>query len=316
MQSGVVCSWYWSRRLVRNSKRPREVWAPQGDSRESASPARVFALAAFSMAAFAANSLLCRLALKHTAIDAASFTTIRIISGGVCLWLILRLRGSTQHGAGNWSSAFALFMYAAAFSFAYVNLPAATGALLLFGAVQITMIGYGFWNGERFAVSQAVGFVAAAGGLVALLLPGVTTPSLHGSLSMLAAGLAWGVYSLRGRTGGDPTRVTSGNFLRAIPFAALLSVATFNSGSVDRAGVMYAVASGALASAIGYVIWYTALKSLSATNAAVMQLSVPVIAAVGGVILLDEEPTLRLAIVAVAILGGIGLVVWGRRQVS
>jgi drug/metabolite transporter (DMT)-like permease len=261
------------------------------------------------MTAFAGNSLLCRAALKHTSIDAASFTTIRLISGAVMLWLVVRVRRSTPIGTGNWLSAFALFVYAAGFSFAYVSLPAATGALLLFGAVQATMIGYGVWAGERLLKLQLAGLVLAFAGLVGLLLPGLSAPPLYGSILMLAAGVAWGIYSLRGRGAGDPTRVTAGNFLRAVPIAAALSILVLSGSSLDTVGFWYAVSSGALASGIGYAIWYTALPALKAANAATVQLSVPVIAALGGVVILGEPITLRLVLASVAILGGIALVI-------
>lgn len=261
------------------------------------------------MIAFAGNALLCRIALKHTSIDAASFTTIRLISGALMLWFVVHIRHSTHTGGGNWLSAFALFVYAAGFSFAYVNLPAATGALLLFGAVQATMIGYGVWVGERLRSLQIVGLMLAFGGLVGLLLPGLSAPPLYSSVLMLGAGVAWGIYSLRGKGAGDPTKVTAGNFLRAVPIAAALSVLMLNDTSLDIAGFWYAVSSGALASGIGYVIWYTALPALKATNAATIQLSVPVIAALGGIVFLGEAITLRLVLASVAILGGIALVI-------
>lgn len=271
--------------------------------------ARIVALTSLAMVAFAGNSLLCRVALKHTSIDPASFTTIRLISGAVMLWLIVRMRRGTYAGGGSWLSAFALFAYAAGFSFAYVSLPAATGALLLFGAVQATMIGYGVWAGERLLKLQLVGLVLALGGLVGLLLPGLSAPPLYGSVLMLGAGVAWGIYSLRGKGAGDPTRVTAGNFLRAVPIAVALSIIMLNSSSLDTAGFWYAVSSGALASGIGYAIWYTALPSLKAASAATVQLSVPVIAALGAVVILAEPITLRLVLASVAILGGIALVI-------
>jgi len=278
------------------------------------SPARVFTLTLCAMIAFAGNSVLCRLALAHTTIDAASFTTIRIVSGALTLWLIVSLRDRSSIVAGNWPSAFALFAYAAGFSFAYVSLTAATGALLLFGAVQATMIGYGLWRGERLNRQQITGLALALAGLVGLLLPGLTAPPLGGAMLMLGAGVAWGVYSLRGRGAGDPTRVTAGNFIRAVPFALVVSVLMLSRTSLDTTGLIYAVLSGALASGIGYAIWYTALHGLSATNAATVQLSVPVIAALGGVALLGEPVTLRLAITSAAILGGVAIVILGRRS--
>ena len=277
------------------------------------SVARVISLTTIAMIAFAGNSLLCRQALKHTAIDPASFTAIRLLSGALMLWLVVRVKQGGSAGKGNWLSAMALFAYAAGFSFAYVSLPAASGALILFGAVQATMIGYGVWRGERLQAIQTFGLVLAIGGLVGLLLPGLSAPPLVGSLLMMAAGIAWGVYSLRGAGGGDPTRVTAGNFMRAVPVTAVLSLLMLSRASVDLAGFWLAVASGALASGLGYAIWYTALPALKNTSAATVQLSVPVIAAVGGILFLDERVTLRLFVASVAILGGIALVIWQRR---
>jgi drug/metabolite transporter (DMT)-like permease len=270
---------------------------------------RIIFLTSLAMIAFAGNSLLCRAALKQTSIDAASFTTIRLISGAMMLWLVVRMSRGTQTGKGNWLSAFALFAYAAGFSFAYVSLPAATGALLLFGAVQATMIGHGIWAGERLLKLQLLGLVIALAGLVGLLLPGLSAPPLFGSLLMFCSGIAWGVYSLRGKGAGDPTRVTAGNFLRAVPIATALSILMVDHTSLDSAGILYAVASGALTSGIGYSIWYTALPALKAAKAATVQLSVPVIAALGGIIFLGEPLTLRLVLSSVAILGGIALVI-------
>jgi drug/metabolite transporter (DMT)-like permease len=275
---------------------------------------RIIILTSLAMIAFACNSLLCRAALKHTSIDAASFTTIRLISGAATLWLVTRAIRGAHTGRGNWPSACALFAYAAGFSFAYVILPAATGALLLFGAVQATMIGHGLWTGERLRRLQLVGLVLACGGLTGLLLPGLSAPPLTGSVLMLGAGAAWGVYSLRGKGSGDPTRVTAGNFLRAVPIAAALSLMTLNDASLDKAGFWYALASGALASGMGYAVWYTALPTLKAASAATVQLSVPVIASLGGVVLLGEPITPRLVLASAAILGGIALVIFEKRH--
>jgi drug/metabolite transporter (DMT)-like permease len=275
---------------------------------------RVCVLTLLAMTAFAGNSLLCRLALKDTSIDPASFTSIRIISGALALWLIVRIRGGKHSVSGSWFSALALFLYAGGFSFAYVNLPAGTGALLLFGAVQVTMIGYGLWAGERLRTRQAAGFMFAFGGLIGLLLPGLSAPPLQASVLMLGAGVAWGVYSLRGRSSGDAIRVTAGNFLRAVPFAGALSVAMLPWAALDSLGVCYAISSGALASGLGYAIWYTALKALRTTSAASVQLGVPVIAAVGGIVFLGEHLTARLVISSAGILGGIALVIFDRRH--
>jgi drug/metabolite transporter (DMT)-like permease len=267
-----------------------------------------------AMIAFAANSLVCRMAFKTTGIDAGSFTSIRIVSGAVVLWLIVRVRGTAKGLTGSWLSALALFVYAAGFSYAYVKLPTAVGALILFGAVQATMIGYGLWNGERMRGVQVAGLCAAFAGLASLLLPGLSTPPPVSSALMLVAGVAWGIYSLRGKGSGNPTIATAGNFLRAVPFTAVLCVAMLTDASLDRAGVWYAVFSGGLASGVGYAIWYAVLPGLKATNAATIQLSVPVIAAVGGVIFLGETITLRLLLSSVGILGGIALVIMSKKQ--
>jgi drug/metabolite transporter (DMT)-like permease len=278
------------------------------------SSARLVLLTALAMMAFAGNSLLCRLALRDTGIDAATFTAIRLASGALVLWLLVTLRRDERAGHGNWPSAFALSVYAAGFSFAYLTLPAATGALLLFGAVQATMIGHGLWKGERLSGIQWIGLVLALGGLVGLLLPGLSAPPPMGSTLMLCAGIAWGVYSLRGRAAGAPLKVTAGNFLRATPIVIVLCVLNLGHLSLDGAGIGYAVASGALASGIGYAIWYTALPALKATRAATVQLSVPVLAAMGGIIFLGEPMTLRLILSSLAILGGIALVILEKKR--
>jgi len=276
------------------------------------------------MIAFASNSLLCRAALKETGIDAASFTFIRIFSGALALWLIMSMRKRTSSVAtvydrrthGNWVSALALFAYAATFSFAYNTLSAGTGALLLFGAVQATMILWGFRKGERLRAIQVIGLLIAVIGLVVLVFPGLSAPPLIGSMLMLGAGVAWGVYSLRGKSVRDVTGSTAGNFLRAVPFAALVSVLMLPKMHLDSLGITYAVISGAITSGLGYVIWYAALAGLKAASAATVQLSVPVLAATGGILLLGEPITLRYVIASVAVLGGIFLVVIEKRQAS
>jgi drug/metabolite transporter (DMT)-like permease len=279
-------------------------------------PTRIFVLTLVAMIAFASNSLLCRLALKQTNIDAASFTFIRIFSGAVALWLILKIqsrlrvdRTASPLVEGNWQSAIALFAYAAAFSFAYRNLSAGTGALLLFGAVQATMIWGGVRKGESLHAIQIAGLVLALGGLIVLFFPGLSAPPLNGSLLMLSAGTAWGIYSLRGKGEKNPAAATAGNFLRAVPFAAVLSLVQIPWTHLDRAGIGYAIISGAITSGLGYVIWYTALPHLKAASAATVQLSVPVLAATGGILLLGEPLTLRFLFASIAVLGGIMLVV-------
>ena len=280
------------------------------------SSVRIIILTSLAMIAFAGNSLLCRAALKQTTIDAASFTTIRLISGALMLWLVVRISRGTQIGSGNWLSAFALFVYAAFLSYAYASLTTAMGALLLFGAVQATMIGHGIWAGERLLKLQLLGLVIALAGLVGLLLPGLSAPPLLSSILMLASGVAWGIYSLRGKGAGDPTRVTAGNFLRAVPIAVALSLLMYQHTALDSTGFWYAVASGALTSGIGYSIWYTVLPSLKAAKAATVQLSVPVIAALGGIVFLGEPLTLRLVLSSIAILGGIALVILEKQFVN
>jgi len=277
-------------------------------------PARLFVLTLAAMIAFASNSLLCRLALKQTDIDAASFTFIRIVSGAVVLWLIVKMRKVGWREAGSWPSALALFGYAAAFSFAYMSLSTGTGALLLFGAVQAMMILWGLRQGERLRALQVGGLTIAVIGLVVLVFPGLSAPPLGGSILMLGAGVAWGIYSLRGKRGGDPTAATAGNFLRAVPFATALTIILLNSMRLDRAGVGYAVVSGAITSGLGYVIWYSALPGLRAASAATVQLSVPVFAATGGILLLGEQVTWRFLFASMAILGGIALVVFGKHR--
>ena len=214
-----------------------------------------------------------------------------------------------MRGTGNWPSALALFAYAAGFSFAYVDLSAGTGALLLFGAVQATMILWGLHKGERLDAIQIVGFVVAVTGLVVLVFPGLSAPPLIGSILMLGAGVAWGIYSLRGKGEKNPASVTTGNFVRAVPFAAVFSIVFIRRLHVDLAGVSYAIISGAITSGLGYVIWYSALPGLKAASAATVQLSVPVLAATGGILFLGEPLTLRYLLASIAILGGIALVV-------
>lgn len=277
------------------------------------SPPRLLALVVLTMIAFAANSVLCRLALTATTIDAATFTTVRLVAGALVLGLIVRGRGRRPDGRrGDWPSAVALFVYAAAFSFAYLTLTVGTGALLLFGTVQLTMIAAGLRAGERLDALQSSGLLLALGGFVFLVLPGLAAPPLAGAALMTASGTAWGVYSLRGRRATRPLAETSGNFLRAAPLAVFLSLPLLASARVDAAGIAYAVASGALASGVGYAVWYTVLPHLRAVSAATVQLSVPALAALGGFVFLGEPVTRRLLVSSVAILGGIAVVLLRR----
>ncbi len=269
------------------------------------SPARLTLLTTITMIAFAGNSLLCRFALSGGSIDAASFTTLRLVSGALTLAALVLAGGGSGRITGNWPSAAALLGYAAGFSFAYVSLPTATGALLLFGAVQATMIGYGLFVGERPNAQQMGGIVLASGGLVVLFLPGLQAPPIGGALLMVGAGISWGVYSLRGRGRSDPSRATAGNFLRAAPLALVISAAMLRSAHAAPRGIALAVASGAVTSGLGYAMWYSVLPSIRATTAATVQLSVPAIAALGAVLLLREPITARLALSAAAVLGGV-----------
>lgn len=268
------------------------------------------------MIAFAGNSLLCRVALTTTNIDAASFTTIRIVSGAITLFILILLGRRTRSVSGNWLSAMALFGYAAGFSFAYLELSAATGALLLFGAVQCTMIGYGLMKGERMNLIETMGVFIAVAGLVGLLLPGLSTPPILSAMMMLGAGVSWGIYSLRGRGVSDATRETAGNFVRAIPFALFASIVSLPNMQIDLSGAVYAVLSGAVASGLGYAIWYAVLPLMRATSAATVQLTVPALAAIGGIAFLNESITLKLGLASAAILGGVGIYILskGREQ--
>ncbi len=274
---------------------------------------RVVLLTLFAMLAFAGNSLLCRVALRDTTIDAATFTSIRLLSGASVLAAIMLARGSRPTAAGSWPMAAMLFAYAGFFSFAYRQLTAATGALLLFGAVQTSMLGYALVKGERLRLLQSAGLAAALAGLIYMLLPGLAAPPLVSAVCMLLAGVSWAVYSVLGRGVKDPVAATAGNFVRSVPFTALLSLAAMFSFRVDAAGVVYAIVSGALTSGLGYVLWYAALPRLTATAAATVQLSVPAIAALGGVVLLAETMSSRLLIASAVILGGIALTIMRRK---
>ena len=266
-----------------------------------------------ALVAFAANSVLCRVALRNGAIDPASFSTIRFASGALTLLVITSLTGKRTSSAGSWMSAGILFLYAIPFSFAYTRVSAASGALILFGAVQLTMIGAGLWNGERPRPLQWFGMGLSIAGLVYLLLPGIGTPSLPGATMMSMAGFFWGAYSLRGRGAVSPLAQTTGNFVRSVPLIFSASLLTISEFHIERSGAFFAVMSGVVASGAGYVIWYSALRGLTATRAAVVQLAVPVLAAASGVLFLSEMLTTRLVVASVLVLGGIALaVLWGR----
>lgn len=265
------------------------------------------------MLAFAGNSILCRMALAQAGANPASFTLIQIFAGAAMMFAISAYTGRGRLAGGSWRAAFALFAYAVAFSFAYVSLPAGVGALLLFGAVQATMVITGIVRGERLTLLQWLGLALALAGLAALVAPGVSAPPLLGAILMLGAGAAWGAYSLLGRRNADPIGATAGNFLRAAPMALILAAPAAGAAH-PFAGLTYAVLSGAAASGLGYTIWYAALPNLSAAEGASVQLSVPVIAAIAGVVLLAEPITLRLTLASAAVLGGIALVIAGRAE--
>ena len=270
---------------------------------------RTAALTIIALCAFAGNSILCRFALGDAAIDPAGFTSIRLISGAAVLGLISILRRRSPLGDGNtsWVSAGMLFLYAICFSYAYLSLGAGTGALILFAAVQITMISTAIFQGERLRLFQWTGIGLALAGLIYLLLPGLAAPDPVGAVLMAGAGIAWGIYSLRGRNSGDPISSTCANFIRSVPLVLAVALFAVSRLHFTTEGVIGASASGALASGLGYVIWYAALKGLSAARAATVQLSVPALAAAGGILFLDETLTIRLIFATIAILGGLAI---------
>jgi drug/metabolite transporter (DMT)-like permease len=271
-------------------------------------------LTGLALIAFAANSVLCRLALANGNIDASSFTGIRLLSGAIALLLILSIKGNKQgvSSKGSWTSSFTLFLYAITFSYAYLSLDTGTGALILFGSVQITMILLSIISGTRLHIIEWSGFFIAFTGLVYLVIPSITKPSVSGFILMTVSGMSWAIYSLRGRGSKNPLMDTTYNFLRTIPFITLLAIFTMPNINYSSQGIILALLSGAITSGVGYTIWYIALRSLSSIQAAVLQLSVSIIAAIGGVIFLSETITSRLVISAVIVLGGILMVILGK----
>lgn len=274
----------------------------------------------FAMLAFASNSILCRMALAQDTIDPAGFTAIRLVSGALTL-LLLTIRGTVKRNgaektAGSWISAAMLFLYAITFSFAFVRLTAGTGALILFGAVQITMIMTAIFRREHPGLLEYIGLAAAMAGLIYLVFPGLQAPSLTGAVLMAAAGTAWGVYTLRGRGAVHAAAATADNFRRSVPLILIVGLFFIKDLHITSRGVLLAAISGGLASAMGYVVWYAALPNLSTTRAALVQLIVPVLASAGGILVLSEPLTIRLVISAVVILGGIALSIFSRRQIS
>lgn len=280
---------------------------------------RTAGLTVLALVGFAANSLLCRAALAGGGrlIDAASFTTVRLASGALVLGLLLAARRGRYRG-GSWPSSLALVAYAVGFSLAYVRIGTGVGALILFGCVQATMLGTGIAKGERPSPLEWAGLALALGGLAWLTMPGASAPDPVGAVLMAGAGVAWGVYSLRGRGGTDPLAATAHNFLLGVPwvlgFAALNALAGGWAPHGTARGVGLAVASGALASGVGYSLWYAALPSLTATRAAIVQLSVPVLAAAGGVLLLSESMSPRLLGAGTALLCGVLLALTARQR--
>ncbi|HUL03796.1 MAG TPA: DMT family transporter [Gemmatimonadales bacterium] len=270
---------------------------------------------ALALIAFSANSLLCRLALSRGSIDPASFTTVRLASGALTLAILARAVARPPRRLDvSWASAAMLFLYAAPFSFAYSRLTAGTGALLVFGAVQVTMILGSLRAGDRPNVTQWLGLLIAFGGLVYLVLPGLTAPHPVGAALMLVAGLAWGLYSLRGRSARDPLAQTASNFARTVPMTLALSVASYRGLHVESTGLALAALSGAVASGVGYVIWYHAVPGLPGIAASIVQLPVPVLTTAGGVLLLHERITLRLGLAALLVLGGVAVTLLARSR--
>lgn len=277
--------------------------------------AKIIFYTGFALIAFAFNSILCRLALRTAEIDAASFTGIRLVSGAgtlIAISYFFSKKGKSLQ-RGNWLSAFFLFAYAICFSFAYIGLTAGTGALILFGFVQLSMIAISLVKGDRPAPLEWTGLLIALCGLVYLVLPGLTSPPLTSSALMACAGISWGVYTLRGKGSSDPLGDTAGNFVRSVPMILLASLPFLSAVHLSNRGVLLAVLSGAVTSGIGYTVWYSVLKHHTSTRAAVLQLAVPVLAACVGVVFLAEEATARLLIAAALILGGIALTIFGRK---
>ena len=266
-----------------------------------------------ALLAFAANSLLCRLALGRELIDAASFATVRVVSGAAVLLVLTRpWRASGASARTDLSAALMLFLYMVFFSFAYLSLDAGTGALILFGAVQLSMFAMGIKRGERFTAPAWTGLALAMAGLVYLVSPGVSAPDLLGAGLMAIAGVAWGAYSLLGKKAASALAATSSNFLYCVPLVVVVSLFFWRDRQASPEGLLLAAASGTVASALGYAVWYAALAGLTATRAATLQLAVPVIAAFGGVLLLSEPVTWRLLLASVATLGGIAIVLRAR----
>jgi len=275
-------------------------------------------LTAFALIAFAANSVLCRLALGSGTIDAASFTGIRLFSGAIALFIILSIKSSNKDlsSKGSWAASFALFLYAITFSYAYLLVDTGTGALILFGSVQISMILMSLISGTRLHLSEWSGVIIAFSGFVYLIVPSITTPSINGFILMTISGISWGVYTLMGRSSKNPLMDTTFNFLRTIPLVVLLALYAMQNLHFSSEGVILALLSGGITSGVGYTVWYIVLRDLSSTQAAVIQLSVPVIAAIGGVVFVAEVITSRLIISTAVVLSGILMVLLGQYYIA
>jgi len=276
---------------------------------------KIFTLTCIALIAFAANSVLARLALGNNTIGASGFTSIRLLTGAIVLFTLIQFRKNKTAPStkGSWFSGFMLFIYAITFSYAYLSLDTGTGALILFGAVQITMILISIYNGNRLHFTEWLGVIIAFTGFIYLILPGVNTPSTIGFILMSLAGIAWGFYTIKGRTSKNPSVDTAYNFIKTIPFIFVLLLITFNKENYSFEGIILALISGGITSGIGYTIWYMALKWLTSIQAAVVQLLVPVIAAFGGVLFIAETITQRLTIASLLILGGVLIVALGRK---
>jgi len=281
---------------------------------------RIAIITLLSLCAFAANSLITRFALEKTTIDEASFIMIRIVSGALFLWLYLIFKkDSTAYKAGSWLAAIALFIYAVSFTYGYGLIAAGTGALILFGSVQITMTVAGYREGERLNTVQLTGFILALLGLVILMFPGIAAPSFIGATLMCISGIAWSIYTLQGRDASDPAKATAGNFIKAAPMAIMLwlliNYIKVDSLHLANVGVIYALVSGIITSGIGYIIWYSVLPELKATQAAIVQLSVPLLVTIAGTLVLNETITLRIFFASIAILFGTGLVLKFKKRI-
>jgi drug/metabolite transporter (DMT)-like permease len=279
---------------------------------------KVATLTVLALIAFAGNSVLCRFALADGSMDAASFTTVRLVSGAIALLLILYGANGRRRSPsfGSWMSAAMLFLYAACFSFAYITLDTGVGALILFGLVQLTMVAGALLAGDRPAVTEWTGWLLAVAGFVYLVSPGLAAPSPIGSLLMAVAGIAWGVYSLRGRHEPHALAGTAYNFVRSVPMVIIVSIVFLEDIHLTSSGVILAALSGAVTSGVGYAVWYTALRSISSMQAAMVQLSVPVLATTGGVLFMAESVSVRLVLSGLLILGGIFLAIFGKARLS